>query len=200
MALVTVTVAAGDGDYYTLDEAFDNALTGDDIEIQGAWDVDDTRVAICAVDCQVTATGTARHAGVYDTTAEHYRLVNSTSSNAITLNGAYTVTIDGLVVEQAGASESTEGLRCGVTDGDSCTITNTIFHGGAGTGTKQDGIHATDSGGAFGELTVENCIFTGWQRAGIYSYAASTAGTININSCMFAGLHRERNSGNDIRG
>jgi len=179
----------GSGTDLTLDEALDNASAAEDINIEGSWTVDDTRSAICAVDCQIECLGTSRHPGFVDTSLNHYRLVVSDGNHALTLTGAFTVTIDGIVIEQAVTVQtSDECFRCVPGTADTVTIKNSIFvlTGGA---LQQDCIY-TGFNTAIGTINLENCVIYGASRAGIhcqnnFASAVDSAGEINVNSCPF---------------
>jgi len=160
-----ITVKQTGGDWPTLDEAFDAAGVGDTIEISGAWTISDVRSAIVAVDCQVKTLGVSRHPGYWDEAQNHYRLVTS-ALQSLLLNGAYSLVLEGVAIEQAGSGNSDECFRCIPGVADTVVITDCLFN--CFTSTFQQDCIYTGYRTSIGTITVERSIFWGAGRGGIH--------------------------------
>jgi len=172
----------GGGDWTTLDQAFDDASASEQINIEGAWTADDTRNAICAVDCQVTTLGASRHPGYLSGSSwSHYRLVAG-GDDTLLMNGDFTVVFDGLVVINNGTTSSGEACDFRPGTSDSVTIKNSLIHVSGDT-TQQDCVY-TGYFNVCGPVTLEQCILTGAYRGGINAQNGNSAITINVNSCV----------------
>ena len=187
MAVVSVQEDGG-GAYDNLFEALDTETAGATFEIEGEWDNPDTVNVVIPYDTTIECIGPALHAGKYDAAAKHYRLVESGADHALSLNGAFTATITGLVIEQAGTTSSAECFRCTPGTADTVTLKNCILHN-TGNASSQDGIY-TGFNISIGDITLEQCQFTDHPRGGINSEngdSSNESATLNINSCAFAG-------------
>ena len=181
----TLTVKQTGGDHSTLNSALVAAAPGDTISIEGTWTIDDTTAASIVDDNLTIQTSSgSKHPGHWDESLNHYRLVVSDGSHALTLSGAYTVTVDGLAIEQAGTGDSDEVFRVEPDASDTATIRNCLLQCSTNTD-AQDCVY-TGFNKTIGVVTVENCMIWGAARAGVdpQNYqSANHDGTININSC-----------------
>lgn len=188
------TVRATGGDYSSLNAALaasESSITCDD-------DFTDTTAATVGADCTITASGDGAHAGRYSS-GNHYLLRVSGGSHSLTINGAYTVTIDGLVIEQASTTTSAEAIRCTPGTSDSVTIKNSILL--CSTNTSQQDCIYTGFNQSVGTITLEGCYLYGAYRAGVNMQNSSTAvhsATLNVNSCFL--WNNGRGAGSDLIG
>lgn len=186
----TYTVRQSGGDYSTLAAALAGVSSGDTISIEGSWTADDTSAVTINKDITIQVTGDSQHPGYWDETQNHYRLVVSSGSHCLTLNGAYSATLDGLAVEQATTSDnSAECFRCVPGTSDAVTIKNCLIWSSQAAGAStanQDGVYLGYHT-SIGTVTFENCIIIGAKRGGIEmqnNYNTSgNSGTVNVNSC-----------------
>ncbi len=178
------TVQQAGGDFTNLATALADAGTGngDTITIQGAWTVDDT--LSCSIsDNDITVIvnqgNASYHNGVYDESAQHYRLVVGDGNHCIQVDGQGDNIIDGLAIVQDAAGSSDEGIRQAVST-DSLSILNCIVLASTFT-SGQDGIYAPNIDGI---INAENCIIYGWGRAGCHmqNFSGGVTQTWNINS------------------
>jgi hypothetical protein len=105
-------------------------------------------------------------------------------NHALTLNGAYTATIDGIAIEQAGTGSSDEAFRCIPGTADAVTIKNSLLQ--CSTTTNQQDCIYLGFNVDVGTTTIEQCSLSGAGRGGVHSqvsYSAAKSGTLNINSC-----------------
>lgn len=185
----TKTVKQSGGDYPTLNAALVAADPSDVISIEGTWTIDDTTAATIADDnLTIETDADSLHPGYWDESQNHYRLVvgSISSAHALTLNGAYTLTLDGVAIEQDGTSASDECFRCVPGSSDTATSKNCLLRCSTNTD-SQDCIY-TGFNTTIGTVTLENCILYGAGRKGInvenFEIGAAS-GTVNINSCVF---------------
>ena len=177
------TVRQSGGDYSSLATAL--AAGEAVVDIDQAWTVADTTPAAFTADCVITVSGAARHPGYIDYASNHYRLVVSTD-HCLELSGAFSATVDGLCIEQAGANSSDECFRCRPGTADTVDIIDTIMHCSTNT-SSQDCLY-TGANMAIGTINATQCCFAGAGRGGVHiqnNYQAATYdATINLNSCV----------------
>jgi hypothetical protein len=180
-------------DYSSLNAAVGGASSGDTIKIQGAWTANDTTATSISKDLTIQTEGSAKHNGYYNTSDNHYRLRTTGASHSISFSGAYTVTIDGLAISQAGTTSSAEGIRCVPGTSDTATIKNCIVKCENDTA-DQDCIY-TGFSTAVGDITVEQCIIYGAYRGGINTQNNGSSITLNVNSCFITDCGGESDGG-----
>lgn len=188
------TVQQVGGDFSTLASALADAGTGagDTITIQGAWTIDDTVAAIVADDnitIIISQSNPSYHNGIYDESANHYRLEVSGASHNITVNNTGCV-IDGPAINSASATVSQECFRMAINAG-TLTISNCLILSSVDANDK-DGVYAGNLGCT---INIENCMIYGYNRAGLHGQASSVPGpriqTWNINSCSIYSCARQ---------
>lgn len=180
------TVKQSGGDYPTLNAALVAVSASDEISIEGAWTIADTTAAAIVDDNLLIETDAySRHPGYWDESQNHYRLVVG-ATHALTLNGAYTLTLDGLAISQSGTGTSYESFRCVPGTSDTVTAKNCLLR--CSTNTSQQDCIYTGFQANIGTITLENCLVYGAARAGVNVqnfYNDARSGTVNINSCVF---------------
>jgi hypothetical protein len=185
--MATLTVKQSGGDHSTLASALSSAIASDTISIEGSWTVDDTTNATVADDnLTIQTDASSKHPGYWDeATSQHYRLVETGGDHALTLNGAYTCTIDGLAIEQASSGGiSDECFRCVPGTSDTVTVKNCLFYLSLNV-EDQDGIY-TGFNTNIGTVTIENSVIIGAGRGGVHSQNGNGGtGALEVNSCTF---------------
>jgi hypothetical protein len=184
--MATLDVKQSGGTYSTLASALSSANASDTISIEGSWTVDDTSAATIADDnLTIQTDASSKHPGYWDeATSQHHRLVVSDGNHALTLNGAYTLTMDGVAIEQGGTGSSDEGFRCVPGTSDTVTIKNCLIQC-SNNSADQDCIY-TGYNTSIGTISLENTIIWGCHRAGIHlqnAHSTTATGTLDINSC-----------------
>lgn len=189
------TVRQSGGDYSTLNAAL--AASEATITIDEAWTADDSTAATVLADTTITVSGGALHNGFYLESDNHYRL-QVTSGTALTLSGAFTATIDGIAIDQAGTVSSAEAFRCVPGTSDSVTIKNSILVVTGDTG-SQDCIYIGFNT-AIGTIELENCCLHGAYRAAIESQnnhsSSGNGAALKINSCTILNNGRDPSPAN----
>jgi hypothetical protein len=110
MATLIVTEAV-DANYETLDDALDNANSGDTISIQGAWTGPDTVEADTSdTNLTITADSTADNNGVE---SGNVYMLEGDGDHALTINNAG-CTVEKIIIKQVGVGSSDECVRVGV--------------------------------------------------------------------------------------
>ncbi len=170
----------GSEDYTTLDEAIDNALANDIIEIQGAWANADTKITstITVDNLTIRTVGEARHPGYVSSTPTYYRL-ETTSTNVLTVAGN-NLLVDGLVIK---ADRTITQYAIAIYNGVGITFTsrNNIIYANDTRYDSQIGIYISNSDAT---INVEQTQIYNFSKGGIYYDDWSVANTIvfNINS------------------
>lgn len=172
------------------------------INILGSWDTNDGPVLFDGVSTSaenyilVRTIGVARHNGIphgstgASTTA--HRIVRSSGSGHITEIADPYVKFEGLqmIMTTGAGGASDEGCRVSASYAtlDKCLVSSYSTISG------QDGIHITI--GTVGNLTVTNCLVTGWARAGI-TIQFYTSGAYSSTGNFFANNTVVSNNTND---